>query len=117
MKVMRILLAGVFVLLLATASRGQSVEALSTTGNDVLRTAHVYPNPAVDFVSLKFEQPVAKQVTVQLHSIIGNQLEVETEVVDDYELRLKVKDLPSGYYLLDVKLSGASHSAFKFLKR
>ncbi len=117
MKVMRILLAGVFVLLLATASRGQSVETLSSAGSDLLRSAHVYPNPAVDYVSLKFEQPVAKQVTVELHSIIGNQLEVETEVVDDFEVRLRVKDLPSGYYLLDVKLTGSSHSAFKFLKR
>lgn len=117
MKVMRILLAGVFVLLLAVASKGQSVESLSSAGNDLLRSARVYPNPAVDYVSLKFEQPVAKQVTVELHSIIGNQLEVETEIVDDYEVRLRVKDLPSGYYLLDVKLTGASHGAFKFLKR
>lgn len=113
----RLLLSGVLVVLVAFASFGQSSEALSAPGGDILKTTHIYPNPAVEFVNVKFEQPVARQVTIQLHSIIGNQLEVESEIVDDFEVRLKVKDLPSGYYLLDVKLPGVTHSAFKFLKR
>ncbi len=117
MKVGRFLLSVVLVVLVSFTSFGQSSEAFSAPGNDMLKSAHVYPNPAVEFVNVKFEQPVARQVTIQLHSIIGNQLEVESEIVDDFEVRLKVKDLPSGYYLLDVKLPGVTHSAFKFLKR
>ncbi len=117
MKVAKFLLSGLFVLVSALASLGQSAEYLSAPGNDALRSAHVFPNPAVDYINLKFEQPVARQVAIQLHSIIGNQLEVESELIDDFEIRLKVKDLPAGYYLLDVKLPGAAHNAFKFLKR
>ena len=68
-------------------------------------------------LNLKFEEPIAKEVKLELHSIIGNSLEVESEIVDDHEVRVKVKDLPAGYYLLDVRRSGTEHSAFKFLKR
>lgn len=100
-----------------TIAWGQSVEPVSAASVDVLKSAHVYPNPASDFVHLKFEQPIAREVSLELHSIIGNSLEVDAEVVDDFEVRLRVKDLPSGYYLLDVKKPGVSRTAFKFLKR
>jgi hypothetical protein len=112
-----IILACLTLVFLATLAKGQSVESLSFSGNDVLKAAHVYPNPAVDYLYLKFDQPVAKEVTLELHSIIGNSLEIETEVVDDFEVRVRVKDLPSGYYLMDVKKPGMNHHAFKFLKR
>ena len=53
-----------------------------------------------------------------LHNIIGNALEVESEIVDDNEVRLKVKDLPAGYYLLSVKdESSGFKGVYKFLKR
>ncbi len=96
---------------------GQATEAFAAPGNDVLKEADVYPNPATDYIHLKFEQPIANEVTIELHSIIGNNLEVEKEVVDDYEVRVRVKDLPSGVYLMDVKKTGINHHAFKFLKR
>jgi hypothetical protein len=117
MKTAKFILAGVLVVLLGTMARGQAVESLSASSVDVLKTARVFPNPAVEYISLKFEQPLARQVTLQVHSIIGNLLEVESEIVDDYEVRVKVKELPAGYYLLDVKLGGTAHNAFKFLKR
>ncbi len=111
------LFASVFLVLLTCTAWGQSLESMPAPGGDPLKLARVYPNPAVDYVSLKLEQPMAKSVTLELHSIIGNNLEVESEVIDDFEVRIRVKDLPSGYYVLDVKLQGMSHSAFKFLKR
>lgn len=117
MKKVRTLLASVILALLATVAWGQSSESLSASTGDPLKSAHVYPNPAVDYINLKFDQPLAKTVTLELHSIIGNSLEVESEIIDDYEVRVRVKDLPSGYYLLDVKAPGAMHNAFKFLKR
>lgn len=102
---------------LAQWSWGQVAEAMSGPGNDPIKAARIYPNPAIEYVSVKFEAPMAKEVRLELHSIIGNSLEVESEIIDDYEVRVKVKDLPAGYYLLDVKGPGASHGAFKFLKR
>jgi len=110
-------LACLALVFLATLANGQSAESLSASGNEVLKSAHVYPNPAVDYLHLKFDQPIAKEVILELHSIIGNILEIETEVVDDYEVRVRVKDMPSGYYLMDVKKPGMTHHAFKFLKR
>lgn len=103
-------------LFLATMAQGQVAESMGS-GNDVLKAAHVYPNPAVDYLHLKFEQPIAKEVTLELHSIIGNNLELEKEVVDDFEVRVRVKELPTGYYLMDVRMPGMNHHAFKFLKR
>ena len=117
MRKFYVTLTSIALIFLATMAQGQSAESLSLSGNDVLRAAHVYPNPAVDYLHIKFEQPVAKEVTLELHSIIGNNLEVESDIVDDYEVRVRVKDLPSGYYLMDVKKPGMNHHAFKFLKR
>lgn len=77
----------------------------------------IFPNPATDYLSIKFEAPLAKTIKLTLHNIIGNSLEVESEIVDDHEIRLKVKDLPAGVYLLALKEDGRSQSCFKFLKR
>lgn len=117
MKLVRAILFSVFALLVSQLTWGQAMESLAGIGTDPVRSAKIYPNPAVEFVSVKFEEPIAREVSLELHSIIGNSLEVESEIVDDHEVRVKVKDLPAGYYLLDVRRSGAQHSAFKFLKR
>lgn len=117
MRKLYVSLACLSLVFLATLAMGQSAEVRASVGNDVLRSAHVYPNPAVEYLHLKFDEPIAKEVSLELHSIIGNTLSVETEVVDDYEVRVRVKDLPSGYYLMDVKKPGMNHHAFKFLKR
>lgn len=117
MNAARTYILSLLLMVAASAAWGQSSESASAATMDVLKSAHVYPNPASDFVHLKFEQPVAREVSLELHSIIGNSLEVDAEVVDDYEVRVRVKDLPSGYYLLDVKKPGVSRTAFKFLKR
>ncbi|NOT77270.1 MAG: T9SS type A sorting domain-containing protein [Cyclobacteriaceae bacterium] len=77
----------------------------------------IFPNPATDYISVQFETPTAKNMKLTLHNIIGNSLEVETEIVDEFEIRIKVKDLPTGVYLLAVKDNSNSQSSFKFLKR
>ncbi len=114
----RILLA-VFTssILLATQfAVAQQHDAFAQT-QDPIKAVKIFPNPAVDYLSVKFETPLAKTIKITLHNIIGNSLEVETEIVDEYEIRLKVKDLPTGVYLLAVKDDGNSQSSFKFLKR
>lgn len=117
MKAARTYILTLLLMVAASAAWGQSTEPAAAASVDVLKSAHVFPNPASDFVHLKFEQPIAREVNLELHSIIGNSLEVDAEVVDDFEVRVRVKDLPSGYYLLDVKKPGVARTAFKFLKR
>lgn len=117
MKAPWALFISVLLVVAVSAAWGQSVESLSAAPGDQLKSASVYPNPATDYVHLKFEQPIAREVNLELHSIIGNSLEVDKEIMDDHEVRIRVKDLPSGYYLIDVKKPGATRTAFKFLKR
>lgn len=95
---------------------GQSgEEAFGAAGQD--QPVKLYPSPATEYLTVQFEQPVARKVKLSLHNIIGNVVEVETEVIDDHEVRVKVKDLPSGVYLIAIKGEDHYKSAYKFLKR
>lgn len=83
-----------------------------------VKKAAVYPSPATEYLHVKFETPHARKVKLTMHSIIGSIVEVETEVMDDYELRLRVKDFPSGYYLLAIRDQESNYrTTIKFLKR
>ena len=85
---------------------------------ELSKSVRLYPNPAIEFVNIKFEEPVAKRTQVTLHNILGSAMESEQEVIDEYEIRVRIKDLPTGYYLLALKdqLSD-QRGTFKFLKR
>jgi Secretion system C-terminal sorting domain len=81
-------------------------------------SVHLFPNPVVEYLTIKFEEPVAKKTSLSLHNILGSSMETEREVIDDFEVRLRVKDLPTGYYLLSLKDEHTNqHGTFKFLKR
>lgn len=85
---------------------------------DPIKLVHIFPNPATEYLQVKLEHVPASRVKVTVHSIIGNEMTVETEVVDEHELRVRVKDLVSGYYLLAVKDDDSKmRGTFKFLKR
>jgi hypothetical protein len=82
------------------------------------KSVHLFPNPATEYVHVKVEEFPAEKVKLTLHSIIGNEMEIESEVVNEHELRVKVKDLAAGYYLLAVKDDEAKfRGIYKFLKR
>lgn len=88
------------------------------TSASIIKSVKLFPNPAVEYVHVRIENMDIAQVTFQLHNIIGNVVNVESEVVDQHEFRLKVKDLPIGYYLVSItdaqtRLNGT----FKFVKR
>ncbi|MBX7127624.1 MAG: T9SS type A sorting domain-containing protein [Cyclobacteriaceae bacterium] len=108
----------------ATVARAQeSVSSAQESRPDVkaavdTRQVTLYPNPAVETVTVKFEQAQTAKVRMTLHNIIGNVVEVESEILDDYEIRLKVKDLPAGYYLLAIRNDDSGFKGtFKILKR
>ena len=78
----------------------------------------MYPNPATDYLTVKLQTPNANNVKLAMHSVIGNALSIDKEVIDDYEVRIRVKDLPSGYYFLSLKEEESGLKAsYKFLKR
>ena len=85
---------------------------------DPIRAVQLFPNPATDYLSLKFEHPQARKIKLTVYTIIGNAVDVESEVLDDFELRIRVRDLNSGYYLLAIHNQDSGYkNTLKFLKR
>lgn len=86
--------------------------------NESLKSVKLYPNPSVEYLSVKFETPIAKHVKLNVHNIIGSEMPLESEVIDDFELHIKVKDFTAGVYLLSIRNEQSGHkNAFKFLKK
>jgi hypothetical protein len=104
---------------LAQIGFGQASEHFPLPINpDLAKSVQVYPNPATDFINIKLELPIAKRLKLDLHNIIGSTLETELEIIDDFEIRIKTKDLPVGYYMIALREGDSSVKAtFKFLKR
>lgn len=123
MKVKLLSISILFILFAAMSAAGQNFNGgkedfYFQSKPDPIRQVQIYPNPATEFINIKFEAPIANKVRVSVHNVIGNVMEVETESVDEFEIRVKVKELATGYYLLSVKDDRASlNSTYKFLKR
>ncbi len=85
---------------------------------DISKAVTIYPNPAADeFVHIHVEDVDLSEAKVSLHNIIGNEMRVEKDLLDENTIRIKVKDLATGYYLIGLndekqKLKGI----YKFLK-
>jgi hypothetical protein len=85
---------------------------------DLIKSVEIFPNPASEFVHVRVGQFKAQDLKLSIHNIIGNEVPVETEIVDEHELRVKVKDLTTGYYLLALKDADSKfRGTYKFLKR
>lgn len=117
MRLFKTLLLIVMIGFMAQIGWAQGGDVFNAERTEPAKSVRLFPNPAVDFLSIKFETPQARAVHLTLHTIIGNSLEVDKEIVDDFEVRVKVKDLPTGYYLLAIKDDSGQRSSFKFLKR
>src|SRR5258708_5606116 len=114
---MKAVLLFTVVLIAGQACFGQ-VHDDSFRSGDPVKSIQVYPNPAVDYLVVKFELPVAKTSKLSFHSIIGSSIELEQETIDEFEIRVKVKDLPVGYYIVAVQdTQNNSRAIHKFLKR
>lgn len=116
----RILIIAVLSLALSHLGFGQDRESMALYAENINPEKYVqmYPNPATDFIAVKLLEPHAKSVQLALHSVIGNVLNVDREQVDDFEVRLRVRDLPSGYYFLSIKDEESGlRTTYKFLKR
>lgn|SRR5688500_18576338 len=85
---------------------------------NLAKSVHLFPNPATEFVDVQLDQFPADKVQLTVHNIIGNELQVETEILEENLIRVKVKDLASGYYLLAIKDEESKfRGTYKFLKR
>jgi len=114
---MKAVLLSIIVLIAGQACYSQAHDESFHTG-DPVKFVQVYPNPATDYLMIKFESPVAKTSRLAFHSIIGSAIELEQEAIDDFEIRVKIKDLPLGYYIIAVHdPQNNSRAIYKFLKK
>jgi hypothetical protein len=120
MRLIKLLWVLLIVCSASALSYGQSVPENASYERDITKAVHIFPNPAVavDYLHVKLAQLQASKIKLTVHNIIGNEMAIETEVVDEHELRIKIKDLASGYYLLAIKDDEAKiRKTLKFLKR
>ena len=90
----------------------------ATAEFNLTRSVHLFPNPATEFVDVQLDHFPAEKVKLTVHNIIGNELTVETEILDEHLIRVKVKELATGYYLLAIKDEESKfRGTYKFLKR
>ena len=101
------------------AVRAQAVyDAEQPERNDISKSVHIFPNPAVEYVHVRLEQVNMDNVKVSMHNIIGNEINIETEKINEHELRIRVKDFDTGYYLIALKdEQDKFKGTYKFLKR
>jgi hypothetical protein len=117
MKCFRILLLVLACGLALQATAQDRVEA-TASAPDLVKSVKLYPNPAIEFLSIKFESPQARKAQLSMHTILGNTIEFESEVIDDYEVRIRVKDFNAGVYLISIRNEETGlKGAYKFLKK
>jgi hypothetical protein len=78
----------------------------------------LHPNPTPDYLYVQLGDFKASDVSLSVHSIIGNELRPEVETISDHEMRVTVKDFAPGYYFLSIRDNVSQYrGVFKFLKR
>jgi hypothetical protein len=78
----------------------------------------LHPNPTPDYLYVQLGDFEASNVSLTVHSIIGNELSPEVEPISDHEVRLTVKDFAPGYYFVSIRDNASQYrGVFKFLKR
>ena len=117
-KLYKIILFCVLIAGSVTVRAQVSYDAEQPERNDNTKAVHIFPNPAVEYVHVKLEHVNMDNVKVSMHNIIGNEINIETERIDEHELRIRVKDFDAGYYLIALKDAQSKFiGTYKFLKR
>lgn len=77
----------------------------------------IYPNPAADYIVIELTNSSLDNIDFEMHSIIGNSIDITFEDLGQDRYKIPVKDFASGYYFLVVKDEIARFKkAYKFLK-
>jgi hypothetical protein len=77
----------------------------------------LYPNPAPDYLYVHLGTLEASNVSLSVHSIIGNEFKPEVETINEHEMRVTVKDFAPGYYFVSIRDNVSQYrGVFKFLK-
>lgn len=111
------LLGAVFSVSAQSVGQPGSELSYGTEQRETGASIKLYPNPAPDYLYVHLGELESANVTLSVHSIIGNEIRPEVETIDDHEVRLTVKDFSPGYYFLSIKDTKSKFQGiFKFLK-
>lgn len=122
MRHLSLILSFALLLFSSAVALAQTQEIVSyipeKTDFDLSKSITVYPNPATDYVNIKLSTLDASTAKIALYTILGSQLNVDKETVNEHEVRIRVKDIAPGYYLIAVRDDQLQFKAtYKFLKR
>ena len=78
----------------------------------------LYPNPATDYITVKFQNKLnVDDFEFKIHSLIGNQLNFDSERVSDRELKIDLKNISKGIFFLIInEKTDRKRKILKFLK-
>ena len=117
MKAFKIFIILVITLFSSLMVCGQEVGSQADKSSFAVSIA-IYPNPAVEYIEVNLDQLLSSKVKLTVYNIIGNEIQAESEVVDDHKVRIRVKDFAAGYYLLALRDDETKfRGTYKFLKR
>ncbi len=96
-----------------------SAERNMVVGNiNVTNTITLYPNPTVKDLIIQVDNSTLKNTQIELHSLIGNQIDITPERIGEGKYSVSVENLASGYYLIVVRDDQSRFKvARKFLKK
>lgn len=78
----------------------------------------LFPNPAVDYLTVEIKDQGMTEVEFELNNIIGNTFSLRSEKVSGNRYKFYVKDLQPGYYFLTVKDASSGYKrAYRFVKK
>ncbi len=122
MRSVGFILSFFLLLFLSGVAFGQSQDVYAHANpiehKDISKSISLYPNPATEFVTIKLGTLEYETTKISVYNILGSEIQVEKERINDHEARIRVKDLASGYYLLAVRDDQLQFKAtYKFLKR
>ena len=76
----------------------------------------LYPNPATDFVIIESNSNNINDFDFQLHSIIGNKVNVSKDIISNRKIRFSVKEISNGYYFIIVANENSKYKkALRFI--
>ncbi len=82
-------------------------------------TLENHPNPFADYTTLFYTLPFDGQVTLTIHSMIGEELQTlvkEFELQGDHSLRFNTTDLPTGFYTATIRLKNNGNELIRTIK-
>lgn len=94
------------------------VPKMKTESLQIETEIELYPNPAIDFLTITLKNSQLKDVQFEMYNIIGNKLNLEMDLLSSDTYKINVKEFHSGFYLLIIKDPISRYNkAFKFRKQ